>query len=307
MRHFHAIHFSCMQLMMIGMIGVFLLLGGVNMWAQIPVTLPGSFEAHRDLVYATVDGVPLKLDLYLPLNAAKPMPLVIFVHGGSWRVGTRGDSMALQMIPFGFAVADIEYRFSQQAVFPAQIHDCKAAVRWLRANAFKYGLNPDKIGAWGSSAGGHLVALLGTTAGNPELEGNEGNPKVSSRVEAACDFFGPTDFLDMDEQGIDEEGRKAIGDVAAKLIGGPILDNREKARQASPVFYVDARACPFLIVHGGSDRLVPVGQSKELDEALRKAGVESTLVVVPGADHGFLDADVIRRVGAFFRSHLAGP
>ena len=151
---------------------------------------------HRDLVYAKTPQRELALDLYIPDGATKP-PLIVWVHGGAWRAGSKAKPPALWMLERGYAVASISYRLSQQAVFPAQIHDCKAAIRWLRAHASKYGYDAERIGAWGASAGGHLVALLGTSSGVKELEGDLGYNDQSSRVQAVVDYFGPTDVTAM--------------------------------------------------------------------------------------------------------------
>ena len=150
--------------------------------------------AQRDLVYARAGAKDLLLDLYLPEGAPRPLPLVVWIHGGGWRNGAKEQTPARRLVERGYAVASINYRLSGEAIFPAQIHDCKAAVRWLRANAAKYGLDAGRVAAWGSSAGGHLVALLGTSGGIMELEGGLGNADQSSRVQAVVDFFGPHGF-----------------------------------------------------------------------------------------------------------------
>lgn len=179
----------------------------------------------RDLEYASVDGVSLGLDLYLPDPAqSTPVPLVIWVHGGGWRAGSKNGTDAPDTLGDDYAVASIDYRLSGIETFPAQIHDVKAAVRWLRAHAAEYSLDPERFGAWGSSAGGHLVALLGVTCGNPDLEGAVGeNLDQQSCVQAVCDFYGPTDLLALLEQ----QGRhdlrqwipedQLLGEVAATL------------------------------------------------------------------------------------------
>ena len=191
--------------------------------------LPEGTKVERDLAYGP-NGERNKLDLYLPPKADSPLPLIIWVHGGAWLGGSKaGGGSALRMLGRGYAVASINYRLSNQAKFPAQIEDCKAAVRFLRANAKKYNLDPDRFGAWGASAGGHLVALLGTTGDVKELEGDGRNKEVSSRVQAVCDWFGPTDLLKMGEQAgpnskIDHNSANA---PEARLIGGPVQENKE--------------------------------------------------------------------------------
>jgi acetyl esterase/lipase len=215
------------------------------------------------------------LDLYLPEQGDKPLPLIIWIHGGAWMAGSKdGPSPALRFTANGYAVAQVGYRLSQEAKFPAQIHDCKAAVRWLRANAAKYNLDPNKFVAWGGSAGGHLVALLGTSGGVAELEGNVNDLKESSRVQAVVDWFGPTDFLHIGDAESDLQ-HNAPDSPESKLIGGALLENKDKAAKASPITYVSKDAPPFLIMHGDRDRTVPFNQSELLYAALKKAAIPS--------------------------------
>ncbi len=186
---------------------------------QRRITLPPGVKALKDLEYGKASGRAMLLDLYLPEKGDKPVPLIIWIHGGAWMGGSKdGSGPALRFTANGYAVAHIGYRLSQEAKFPAQIYDCKAAVRWLRANATKYNLDPNKFVAWGSSAGGHLVTLLGTSGGVAELEGNDNDLKESSRVQAVVDWFGPTDFLrigdaesDLHHNGPDSPESKLIG------------------------------------------------------------------------------------------------
>jgi acetyl esterase/lipase len=261
----------------------------------------------KDQEYAKPEGRgSLRLDLFLPTAAPKPFPVVVWIHGGGWTSGNKGQCPAKYLVPKGYAVASISYRLSQQAKFPAQIEDCKAAVRWLRANAKMYDLDPDHIGAWGSSAGGHLAALLGTTGNAKDLEGAGGNPGVSSRVQAVCDWFGPTDFLQMDahappDSQIQHDGP---GSPESRLVGGPIQENKEKAAKANPIAYISRETPPFLILHGDKDNLVPIHQSQILHDALRKAGVESTFLPVEGAGHGFSGDEHYQKVQEFFDRHL---
>ena len=161
--------------------------------AAKPVLPPGT-QVHRDLEYVAGGHARNKLDLYLPAKADHPLPVIVWIHGGGWLAGSKEGCPAVPFVGKGYAVASINYRFSQHALFPAQIEDCKAAIRWLRANAKKYDLDASHVGVWGASAGGHLVALLGTTGGVKELEGNGGNLDQSSRVQCVVDWFGPTDF-----------------------------------------------------------------------------------------------------------------
>jgi len=260
-------------------------------------------EVIRDLEYAVAEGVSLRLDLYVPEDPGGLVPLVLWVHGGAWRAGDKDPTYAPTTLGEGYAIASISYRLSQEALFPAQIHDVKAAVRFLRGNADRYGLDPDRFGAWGSSAGGHLVALLGTSCGIAEAEGSLGvHLDQSSCVQAVCDFFGPTDFLVLlDERGGRDARRSMPED---QLLGGPVEENVELATLASPVTHVDPSDPPFLIMHGSEDSTVPVEQSIAFDEVLREAGVSSTLIVVEGAGHGFPREHLVH-VKLFFDEHLA--
>ncbi len=205
----------------------------------------------------------------------------------------------------GYAVASIGYRLSGDAVFPAQIEDCKAGVRWLRAHADQYGLDRGKFAAWGSSAGGHLVALLGTSGGVKEFDVGE-NLDRSSAVQAVVDYYGPTDLVAFVKT---PRYERHSGDDApeAKLLGGPVLENVEKATKANPITYVDAKDPPFLIVHGDADPVVPPNQSELLKDALEKANVSVELKILPDARHGgpeFSSPDIIERVTKFFEEHL---
>jgi len=264
-------------------------------------------SAHRvltDLEYAKVDGRSLTLDLYLPDDPIAPVPLVLWVHGGAWKAGDKSPTYAPELLGEAYAVASVNYRFSQEALFPAQIHDVKAAVRFLRGNAERFGLDPDRFGAWGSSAGGHLVALLGTSCGVAEAEGTLGeHDEVSSCVQAVCDFFGPTDFLVLLDQRDGWDERRAMPEE--DLLGGSIEENVDLATLASPISHVDPSDPPFLILHGSEDPTVPVEQSIAFDEALRAAGVESTLIVIEGAGHGFPRSEMTP-VKPFFDAHFLG-
>lgn len=279
-------------------IGLMVLLAN-SAWAQSPAPSSPPWTKVANIEYAKVGDKSLTLDLYLPKNAAKPMPVVMWVHGGGWHAGSKESVGVLSLVPLGFAVASINYRFSQEAVFPAQIYDCKAAVRWLRAHAPEYGFNPDKIGAAGDSAGGHLVALLGTTARNKDLEGDEGNPGISSQVQAVGDYYGPTNFVVGPDNPFPTN--KNTLDLVTGLLGG---SDPAKAREASPLFYVTAQACPFYIVHGDRDPTVPLQQSIDLNAALQKAGVPSTLYIVKGGGHGFNDPTSAHALVDFFRKYL---
>ena len=271
---------------------------------QRRISLPPGVKALKDLEYGKASDRAMRLDLYLPKNADKPLPLIIWIHGGAWMAGSKdAPSPALRFTTNGYAVAHVGYRLSQEATFPAQIHDCKAAVRWLRANASKYNLDPNKFIAWGGSAGGHLVALLGTTGGVAELKGDVNDLKESSRVQGVVDWFGPTDFLRIGDAESDLR-HNAPDSPESKLIGGPLLENKDKAAKASPIAYVSKDAPPFLIINGDRDRTVPFNQSELLYAALKKAGVDVTFVPMKGAGHGFGGPEAIEPVQEFLKRCL---
>jgi acetyl esterase/lipase len=242
------------------------------------------------LPYAALPGArPLELDLYLP--AARPAPVVVFVHGGGWRLGSRhsagpaypGTSAFEAVAGAGIAVASVDHRLSGEAVWPAQLHDVKAAVRWLRARAGELGVDPGRVSAWGESAGGHLAALLGLTAGDPDLEGDVGVTGPSSGVAAVAAWYPPTDLPALPgDLGADPA---APDSREAQLLGAPIAAVPERAAQASPVAHVSAAAPPFLLLHGRADRFVPCLQSERLRDALQDAGVPVDLMTYDGADH----------------------
>ena len=269
------------------------------------VKLPDGIEVRKNIEYVE-DGHPRnKLDLYLSPKTEKPVPLVIWIHGGGWRKGDKKNCPARFLLEHGFAVASVNYRLSGHAVFPAQIEDCKAAIRWLRTNAKDLNIDPGRFGVWGSSAGGHLVALLGTSGDVEDFDPS--NTTVSSSVQAVCDYFGPTNLLKMNEQA-GESGRldhDSPDSPESKLLGGPLQTMTTQAKRANPITYVSADDPPFLIVHGDKDPLVPLQQSRELNMALTEAGVDTELVVVQGGGHGgFKGAEHNDRVLAFFKAKL---
>lgn len=265
-------------------------------------------HAECNLVYARPDGKPQYLDLYIPSTAKGPFPLLVWFHGGGWQDQSRNTRYycnATQMWPGvtgNYAYASVDYRLTDVARFPAQIEDCKAAIRWLRAHAAKYNLDPSRIGVWGVSAGGHLVALLGT-AGEERMFDVGEYVDVSSRVQAVCDLAGPTDFLATART----PGADGLLALMNTLLGGNTADIPEKAKQASPVTFVSKETPPFLIIHGAADPSVPPSQAQLLHDALRKAGVEAKLHLIPDAGHSgpaFESSEVIAMMQSFFDLHL---
>ncbi|MYC76595.1 alpha/beta hydrolase [Candidatus Poribacteria bacterium] len=266
--------------------------------------VPEGVTVYRDVAYVTDGHERQKLDLYVP-EVGENLPLIIWVHGGAWRGGDKAHYIQMEYLKAGYAGASINYRLSQHAIFPAQIEDVKAAVRWLRANAETYRLDPDRFAAWGSSAGGHLVAMLGTTGDVAEFEVGE-NLKMSSRVQAVVDYFGPTDFLQMDAQSLpDGLVHDAPDSPESQLVGGPIQEHKDRVARANPITYVSKDDCPFLIIHGDRDKLVPYHQSVLLKDALEAAGVPVTFYKVEGGGHGwFKDPKVPELTKAFLEKHL---
>lgn len=242
-----------------------------------------SNKEFKDIQYAEVNGRKLLVDIYLPAN---PDPyLIVWIHGGAWHSGSK-ESPPFGLLPAGYALASVDYRLSVEAPFPAQAYDIKAAIRYLRANAKKYGYHSDKIIIWGSSAGGHLAALIGTTNGDKDLEGNEGNNlEQSSSVQAIIDFYGPTNFTTILSQST-PHGLSVRAPALALLLGKPLEDAKELARQASPVLQVDPSDPPLLIMHGDQDIQVPVNQSLELEGVYQKNNLMVQLEIVHGAGHG---------------------
>jgi len=238
--------------------------------------LPDGVKADRNLEYGTHERH--KLDVFVPKGDG-PFPLVIWVHGGAWSGGSKDGNPAIALLDKGFAVAGVNYRLSQHAVFPAQIHDCKSAVRYLRANAKKHNLDPDRFGAWGASAGGHLVALMGTAGDVKDLEGDIGTKTGSSRVQAVCNWFGPTDLLKMSPP-------PATNNPITRLLGGTTGDKKDLAISADPITHITADDPPFLIMHGSKDTTVPLNQSELLEAALKKAKIECEFLVFKDAGHG---------------------
>ena len=272
--------------------------------AKKQLELPPGVRVERDLEFVRRGDQSLRLDLYLPAKPTeRPLPLVVWVHGGGCNAGDKARCPGVYLAAEAFAVASINYRLTQEAQWPAQIDDCREAIRWLRREGAKYGIATDKIGVWGGSAGGHLVALMGTLY----LPTDEA---VSSRVQAVCVWYAPSDLLTMPPNVL--SAGKTEADLAkangAQLLGGIVRDRPELAKQASAYYQASAAAEPFLLMHGDEDPGVPLEQSRKLHEALKKAGVDSTFTIVKGGGHGgpaFQTDAVKNEVRNFFRKHLA--
>jgi acetyl esterase/lipase len=281
-----------------------LFLSSLGLLAGCAHPIPKNVQADKNIEYARASGESLQLDIYRPKAAtAKKLPVVVWIYGGSWKEGSKDFCPIAFMAAQQLAIVSLNYRLDNVAPFPAQIYDCKGAVRWLRANAGKYDLDADHIGIFGASAGGHLALLLATTAANPKLEGDVGgNLDFSSRVQCVCAFYPPTDLnrLVSDPQ----TRADANGDVA-KLLGGAVAQNVDRAVAASPLTYVDKNCAPVFLMHGGADQLVPPGQSQIFYDALVQAGVDARLEIIPHQGHGIIaPPPVAQEIYQFFARYL---
>jgi acetyl esterase/lipase len=263
----------------------------------------------------------LLLDLYLPDAKSSQLPLLIYIHGGGWVEGSKEDCPGEIVAQKGFALACLNYRLSDRAIFPAQIHDVKKAVRWLRKNASQYNLDSTRFGAWGDSAGGHLSALLGTSGGVTGLDDST-LQQYSDRIQAVCDWYGPTDFKQFPRafeeyptpEVLAENKNKPwwrMTEVVYKLLGAPISKRPDLATLANPITYIDESDPPFLIVHGELDNIVPITQSDLLAKALKEKGVEVEYIRDPNLKHSYqgkngepFDPKMVDTALNFFKKHL---
>ncbi|MGL6226030.1 MAG: alpha/beta hydrolase fold domain-containing protein [Thermoguttaceae bacterium] len=309
-----------------------LLLSQIPLFAQIDLgggELPDGITVEKDIPYVNGGKYRQQLNLFFPpgyKEADHLFPVIIAVHGGSWSSGSKDEYglFANWFTPKGYIVALINYRLIDKAKdpadvapFPAQIEDCKSVVRWLRANAKKYKIDPNRIGAWGASAGGHLVALLATTDNIKDFDVGE-NLDQSTRLQAVCDFFGPTDFVALledpkNQEKLEELGKQYNVDVNGtikKMFGPNVKDMdelKEHLKKASPMSYIHKDCPPILILHGDKDELVPFKQSVLFEKALKDAGVDAELWRVKGATHvdvSFLLPANMKKVEDFFAKHL---
>ena len=281
------------------------------------------YTKYDGLQYGEAGGEKLLLNLYIPKGATKPLPLIIYIHGGGWISGGKddvpdsGDESPTDLIlKFGYAAVSLDYRLAsftgqtpEDHQFPAQIHDVKGAIRWLRANAKKYNLDSGHFAVWGRSAGAHLASLAGTSGGVPELEGEVGgNLEYSSKVQAVYDEFGPAVLYDFASQKDQPGAPKEISAnfAVSQLFGSDIALNKERAEKASPTAYATADDPPFLIIHGKGDTTVPYAHSEKLYAALQKAGVEATLKIFDEMGHGegARSGELNTMAKKFFGKHL---
>jgi len=279
-----------------------------SLWIGIFAAAATAAESRvtRDIEYVKVGEISLKLDLYLPAAATLP-PLVVWVHGGAWRSGSKKDTPLLPLTERGFAVASVDYRLSPVAPYPAQVHDLKAAIRYLRATAEKNGIDGRRIAIAGGSAGGHLAALVGVTNGSKEHEGDVGeHDGVSSDVQATVVFYGASNLTTILAQST-PHGLSVREPALTLLFGGKPDEKQDLARLASPVFFVDPRDPPLLIYHGDQDPQMQINQAHELVGACKKQGVPATFEVVYGGTHGgklFYTPEQLEQVAQFLKTNL---
>ncbi|MFC2002994.1 alpha/beta hydrolase fold domain-containing protein [Chloroflexota bacterium] len=247
-----------------------------------PTPTTTTIEVTIDIEYGRAGDIPLLLDIYIPETPiATPIPAIICIHGGGWRDGDKGlyVKYVKSLATHGFFVASINYRLSGVAPFPAAVEDSKCAVRWLRANAEKYNVDPERIGVWGNSAGGHLAMMVGLVDETAGLEGNGGWGEFSSRVQAVCSYYGPSDFVS-----------RVSHPSHVQFLGGTLEEKPEIYKAASPINYVTKDDPPLLLIHGELDETVPYNQSEKTYQAYQQAELEATLIKVSHAGHIFRPA-----------------
>jgi acetyl esterase/lipase len=253
-----------------------------------PFKLPAGVTLEKDLTYAQYGTRTVKLDLYRPSTGKGPFPGVVFIHGGAWKVGTKSgfSNQAAYLATKGYVCVSIDYRLSPEAPYPAAIYDAKAAVRWMRANAPKYKIDPNKIAAAGGSAGGQLVALLGTSWDVRTMEGDGGNAQFSSRVQAVVAFNPATDFVSLLAR---TQNPHVVIPAVTQFLGGTSDQIPEIYIEASPITHVSSTSPPFLFLHGTGDMTLPYRQSLEMQSALQAVGVRADLFSAKDANHGFFN------------------
>lgn len=275
--------------------------------ACLTTSLAAGEPTLPNLEYARVDEQPLLLDLYLAPVAETPHPLIVWVHGGAWRAGSKSDVPIQALVERGFSIASVDYRLSPVARFPAQVHDIKAAIRYLRANAEKHHFDPQRFVIAGSSAGGHLAALVGVSNGHKELEGQVGDHlAVSSDVQAIVSFFGASNLETILSQST-PHGLSVRVPALQLLLGGQPTEQPELAQLASPITHVDDRDPPLLLIHGDQDPQMPINQSHELDGAYQRVKRTCQFEVIHGGAHGgppFFDLARLEIVEQFLRQSL---
>jgi acetyl esterase/lipase len=278
---------------------------GFVLQAQSPPVLPDDLISEQSVAYADSDPQQV-MDIVRPRDTSQHHPAVVCIHGGGFRAGSRKgyQAITIRLAKSGYVAVTVDYRLAPKAPFPAAVYDVKAAVRYLRANAAKLGIDPDRIGTMGGSAGGHLALFLGLTGNVPEFEGDGPNRDQSSRVQAVVDFYGPSDFTKSYGRSVD------AAEVLPLFLGGDLDHARAMHLRASPLNWVTPDAPPTLAIQGTKDRYVGYEQSVWLIDRLLSVGAQAELETIEGADHGFKGADEeraeIRMIGFFDRYLKAG-
>ncbi len=262
---------------------------------------PAGVKYHANVVYTKSGGEELKIDIAHPEKEGEPRACILMIHGGGWRGGDKSHltPVIFELAQQGYTAATVQYRFAPKHRFPAQIEDVKCAVRYLRAHAEEYGLDPERIGACGFSAGGHLSMILGTMGKDDGFEGEGGWADQSSQVQAVLSYFGPTDFT--------LEYPAASAAIVNDFVGFTLEENAEVRKQASPITYVSEGDAPMLLFQGTKDRLVPHEQAMVMAEAMTNAGIPGRVELLIGFDHGWGGADLERtkkETLEFFARHL---
>ncbi len=255
--------------------------------AQKPPTVPESVAFETGIEYANPDGQHLQLNLARPKAGNGPFPAIVCIHGGGFRAGKREsyDAQCIRLAENGYVAVTITYRLAPKYQFPAAVHDSKAAVRWVRANAEKYHIDPDRIGTTGGSAGGHLAQFLAVTDGVKEFEGTDGPSGVSSKVACVVNVYGPSDFTKSYGKSVD------AAEVLPLFLGGNLETARQQHLRASPLYWVTPNAAPTLCIHGTDDKYVAHEQAVWMVDKLKAAGVSAELLTLEGAGHGFKGKD----------------
>lgn len=271
------------------------------------VKVPDNVLFESGIEYANPDNQHLKLDMARPKSSTGKLPAVVCIHGGGFRAGTREgyDGLCIKLAERGYVAVTVSYRLAPAYQFPAAVHDVKAAVRWLRASAEKYNIDPNRIGATGGSAGGHLALFLGVTGDVKRFDGTDGgNLDQSSRVRCVVDVYGPSDFTKSYDKSVDAK------EVLPLFLGGDLTTARRRHIVASPLYWVTPAAAPTLIIHGTEDAYVAYEQAQWLYDRLKAADVDVEILTLPGAGHGFKGEDAEKAdaaMFAFFDKHLKSP
>ena len=282
----------------------------VSLSVQSPVraqeSVPAGVLFEKNIEYSNPDDQHLQLNMARPKEGTGPFPAVICIHGGGFRAGSREgfNGLCLQLAEKGYVAVTVSYRLAPKYQFPGAVHDVKAAVRWLRANAKTYHIDPDRIGTTGGSAGGHLAQFLGVTSGVKKFEGDGGNAEFSSSVKCVVNFYGPSDFTKSYNASVDAK------DVLPLFLGGNLEQERHRHIESSPLYWVTPEAAPTLFVHGTNDAYVALEQAEWIVDRMQAADVEATLMTIEGGDHGFRTStpDVQQKIEnariEFFEKHL---